>query len=78
MILKQETKRCLSPQQVEQLYSIPIGTLANMRWQKRGPKFFLLENASGKRRKVLYFIEDVEKWIRINQMQTVDSANNFN
>lgn len=70
---KQVTQRCLSPQQVEQSYSIPVGTLANLRCQKRGPKYFVLSNAPGKRRKVLYFIEDIESWIRSCPVITIDS-----
>lgn len=75
---KQVTKRYLSPQQVEKSYSIPVGTLCQLRYLKRGPKYFILGNTDSKRHKVLYFIDDIELWIRQNPVHTIDSANNFN
>ncbi|NPU86402.1 MAG: DNA-binding protein [Syntrophaceae bacterium] len=70
---KQEKKRTLTPQQVEAIYGIPVGTLANMRCQKRGPKYYVLNSRTGKKRRVLYFVEDVETWIKINPVITIDS-----
>jgi hypothetical protein len=69
-----EWKRSLTPQQVEEMYGIPVGTLANLRCQKRGAKYFVLGATRGKRRRVLYFVEDLENWIRQNPVQTIDSA----
>jgi Iap family predicted aminopeptidase len=68
-----EKKRTLTPQQVEEVYGIPAGTLANLRCQGRGAKYHTLGNRPGKRRRILYFIEDIEFWIRKNPIQTIDS-----
>lgn len=70
-----EEKRTLTPQQVEEIYGIPVGTLANMRCQKRGPKYFPLGDIPGKRRRILYYIEDIESWIRKYPVLTIDSLN---
>ncbi|HOI16544.1 MAG TPA: hypothetical protein PK036_09385 [Geobacteraceae bacterium] len=66
-------KKALSPQQVEEIYGIPTGTLANLRYQKRGPRYFALGGSPGKKRKILYFVEDVESWIRQYPVLTSDS-----
>jgi hypothetical protein len=64
---KKITPRYLSPQQVEELYSIPVGSLGNLRCQKRGPKYFRCG------RKVLYRVEDLEAWVMRNPVITIDS-----
>ena len=61
------TKRCLTPQQVEEMYGIPVGTLANLRYLRRGPQHFKIG------RKVLYLIEHVESWLLQNPVLTMDS-----
>ncbi len=62
-----ERKRTLTPQQVEEIYGIHVGTLNNMRFQKRGPRHYRLGDGPGKRRRrILYFVEDVEAYIRRN------------
>lgn len=68
-----EKKRTLTPQQVEEVFGIPIGSLANMRCQKHGPKYYILPNGHRKGRKILYFIDDIESWIRTNPVNTLDS-----
>lgn len=68
----QEAKRTLTPQQVEAIYGIPVGTLCQMRYRRRGPKYYVLGNPSGKRRKILYFVSDVEAWIKANPVITTD------
>jgi hypothetical protein len=70
---KTEEKRALTPQQVEEMYGIPVGTLANMRCQKRGPKYYPIGDMPGKRRRVLYYVDDLEFWIRRNPVLTMDS-----
>ncbi|MFC1592309.1 helix-turn-helix domain-containing protein [Thermodesulfobacteriota bacterium] len=52
---------------VSEIYGIPMGTLANMRWQKKGPKYFK------RGRKAFYFFEDVEAWIKEFPVLTIDS-----
>lgn len=61
-------KKALSAADVEAIYGIPTGTLANMRCQKRGPRFFKIG-----RKKVVYFPEDVEPWLRSCPIETIDS-----
>lgn len=56
--MKEEIRKAITPLQFELIYGIPRGSLANMRLEKRGPKYF----KAGKRR-VLYLIEDIEKWL---------------
>jgi hypothetical protein len=66
-------QRYLTPRQVELIYSIPVGTQANLRSQGRGPKYYLIGDTPGKRRKILYCIDDIESWIRRNPVITIDS-----
>jgi hypothetical protein len=60
--------RAITPRQFEEIYNIPRGSQANMRWAKRGPKYYKV----GARR-VVYLIEDVEEWLRRNPVITLDS-----
>jgi len=61
------TRKAGTPYEISQCYGIPEGTLANWRYKRLGPKYFRIG------RKVLYFIEDVEIWIRQNPILTKDS-----
>jgi len=56
--MKEEVKKAITPIQFELIYGIPRGSLANMRLKRKGPRYF----KAGKRR-VLYMIEDIEKWL---------------
>ena len=63
-------KKCLSPADVVRIYP-GIGalcTLANLRCQKRGPKFFKIN------RKVVYRPEDIEAFLFQNPVLTIDSV----
>ncbi len=60
-------KWSITPAQFESIYGIPRGTLANLRWQKKGPRYF----KAGSRR-VLYMVEDVEEWISRNPVLTTE------
>jgi len=60
-------KRSLTPQQLEKAYGIPVGTLANLRYLKRGCKYHKVG------RRILYFVEDIEAWLRKQPFQTMDS-----
>lgn len=51
-------KILLSPNEVEEVFGLKAGTLANLRSLGRGPKFLKVG------RKVLYAKADVERWIR--------------
>jgi len=61
-------KKALVPSEVDKVYSIPAGTQANMRSEGRGPRFYRVG------RKIYYFADDVEKWLRSNPVETVDSV----
>jgi len=59
-------KRCATPQEINLIYGLDVGTLANYRSQRRGPRFFKVG------RRVFYFLADVEEWICRNPVLTVD------
>ncbi len=59
--------RMLKPIEVEEMYKIKTGTLANWRNQGRGPSYIKYG------RKILYAIEDMEKFCSSNRILTVDS-----
>ena len=59
----------LKPAEVKEVFGIPEGTLANMRWAKRGPRYFKKPSGRG----VFYLLADVEEWITRNPVLTVDS-----
>ncbi len=62
-------KRALNPPEVSAVYGVPAGTLANMRHEKRGPKFYKIGS-----KKIIYFAEDIEAWLRSNPVETIDSV----
>jgi hypothetical protein len=68
--MNQNEKRCLSPQDVVQIYPGigALGTLANLRSKKRGPRFFKLG------RKVVYRPEDIEAFLFQHPVLTIDSV----
>ena len=66
---KKQEKVALSAKQVEQVYSIPIGSLANMRWRREGPKFYKVN------RRVVYFAADIEDWLTRFPVLTTDCIN---
>ena len=62
-----EKQKTATTKQISEIYGIPVGTLANLRYQKRGPKYYRVS------RKVLYAISDVEDWIMRNPVLTTES-----
>ena len=70
-MIKDLKKRFITPKEVEEVYSIPQGSLANMRWAKKGPKYY----KAGSRR-VMYLVDDVEAWLSRNPVLTTDSIEN--
>jgi hypothetical protein len=60
-------KKAGTPFEMARLYGVPVGTLANMRYLKRGPRFYKVGKS------VLYFTEDFEDWLRRNPVLTKDS-----
>jgi len=68
-----ESKRLvLKPKEVQEIFGIPEGTLANLRWAKRGPKYFKKPGGRG----VFYLWEDLEGWLFSNPVHTLDSVKN--
>ena len=63
-------KKFLTPREVAAIYGFSVGTLANWRSRRMGPKFY----KCGKR-KVLYSVEDVEDFIRTNPVLTTAILN---
>ena len=68
MISKEVKKRAITPKELEAIYGIPRGSQANMRWAKKGPRYY----KAGARR-VIYMVEDVEEWLSRNPVLTMDS-----
>jgi hypothetical protein len=67
---KREVKKItLTPEEVYAAFGVPPGTLANLRWAKKGPRFFKMPGG----RKIFYLVSDVEEWITRHPVQTVDS-----
>jgi hypothetical protein len=66
--MKNDSK-ILSPKDVIERYPVLgcEGSLANMRCQKRGPKFYKVS------RKIVYRQEDIEAYLFRNPIQTIDS-----
>lgn len=61
-----DKKKAYSPEELSEVYGLNVGTLANMRCAKRGPKYFKV----GK--KIIYFEQDIESWLRKNPVLTID------
>ena len=61
-------KKALSPREVAETYGLSVGTLNNWRYQKRGPKYHRIS-----RRKIIYFVTDVEAYLKRCTVLTVDS-----
>lgn len=76
MMTDKNLKRiALKPSEVTQIFGIPTGTLANMRWAKKGPRYF---KKPGNGRGVFYLLADVEAWITSQPVQTIDSVEEKN
>ena len=60
----------LKPAEVKEVFGIPEGTLANMRWAKKGPRYFKKPGGRG----IFYFLEDVQTWLMSNPVHTGDST----
>ena len=60
-------KRFLTPREVEAIYSLKAGTLANLRHLRRGPKYYRIGS------KILYSAQDIENWINRHLVDAEDS-----
>ena len=59
-------KKTLTPGDVSEMYRIPVGSLANMRCKKIGPRYYKVG------RRVRYFVEDIERWVKSEPVLTRD------
>lgn len=55
-------KPLLTPEEVFQLYGIPVSTLATWRSRAKGPNYTKLEGS------VFYTAKQIEKWIAVNEI----------
>jgi hypothetical protein len=68
--MSRELKRVVvRPSEVRAMFGIPEGTLANLRWAKKGPRYFRKPGGRG----IFYLLSDVEAWITSQPVQTIDS-----
>jgi hypothetical protein len=61
-------KKYVTPKEASEIYGLSVGVLANWRYQRRGPKYYIVGG-----RKVLYHVSDFEAWIKRNPILTKDS-----
>ncbi len=57
-----------TPAEIERIFGIPRGTLANLRWQKKGPTYY-----KAGARKVIYMVDDVSAWLSRKPVLTRES-----
>jgi hypothetical protein len=69
MMKASSQKKAAGPEMIAEIYGVPVGTLANLRSQGRGPRFYR------RGRRVIYFFADVEKWLTSQPCQTLESIN---
>jgi len=67
MRMKNKKRKALSPKDVAEIYSLSEGSLANMRSRREGPRYYKIG------RKVIYFITDIEDWLKRTPVLTIDS-----
>ena len=61
-------KIVLRPSEVKEIFGIPEGTLANLRWAKKGPRYFKKPRGRG----IFYLLNDVKTWITSNPVDPAD------
>jgi predicted DNA-binding transcriptional regulator AlpA len=64
---KQIDRKAAKAGEIAEIYGISAGTLANLRSKREGPKFYKRGRA------VVYFLSDVEAWLRQSPVLTRDS-----
>jgi len=62
----EQKQKMLSPKEVSEIYGLNVGTLANMRYRKVGPKYYKVK------RKVLYDKQDIEAYLKKGEILTKD------
>jgi hypothetical protein len=68
--VKELKKVILRPWEINDMYGIPEGSLANMRWSKKGPRYFRKPGGRG----IFYLLTDVEDWLTSQPVQTTYSV----
>ena len=63
----QSQTELLTPKEVEKIFKIKTGALANWRSQGRGPKYYKLEG------KILYKYSEILEWVNRNAVHTIHS-----
>jgi hypothetical protein len=61
----------ISPKEAHEISGIPEGTLANMRCQKRGPKYYKRPGVS-RRKSVFYRRDEFIEWLESEPVLTMD------
>jgi len=61
------SKKAMTPDEIAEQYGLSKGTLANLRNKREGARYFKCG------RKVLYRVDDFERWLYRNPVQTIDS-----
>lgn len=69
---KVEIRKAVTPQEASEMYPLSVGTLANERYHKRGPKYYRCG------RKILYRVDELEEWLYQNPVLTIDSIDQNN
>ena len=59
----------LKPSEVSAMFGIPEGTLANMRWAKKGPRYFRKPEGRG----IYYLYQEVLDWVTSQPVLTITS-----
>jgi hypothetical protein len=61
-------RRTLTPKEVGKIYGLNPLTLANLRCQRRGPRYYRIG------RKIVYKVADIESYLFAHPVHTLDSA----
>lgn len=62
------SRTAMSPKEASLMFGISEGTLANWRCKRIGPRYYKVGS-----RKVIYFVNDLEEWMRSEPVLTKDS-----
>lgn len=62
--MEKKDRKAVTPAEAATMYGYTVGTLAQLRHRRQGPRFYKI----GK--KVLYFIDDLESWTRQQPVET--------
>ena len=60
-------RKILRPDEAAEIYSLNVGSLANMRNHKKGPRYYKRDH------KIFYKPSDIEAWLFENPVLTEDS-----